>query len=202
MRIQFDIDLTDEDVSRLGTVLRDPVARDTGDRPKSIDDSLNDCAHAALREYIELFLARKVFMRIRDQREYRLLQLTAHAFNNHIPSEATVSELFQLTPAEAGSLLRSLRARYRFDMAIAIDATAKGILETLSFSKADEAYRVEIRDSTIIEHFRYMLQKEDATYSPPRKKEHTSGVWLFSREAANSLRRTYGLSMLIKDDER
>jgi hypothetical protein len=91
VRIQFDIDLTDEEVSRLNTSLGDAVARDTGNHTLSIHESLNNCAQAALREYVELFLGRKVFTRLRDQREYRLLQLIAHVFSNHIPSEATVS---------------------------------------------------------------------------------------------------------------
>jgi hypothetical protein len=39
-------------------------------------------------------------------------------------------------------------------------------------------------------------------YSPPQRKERTTGVWLFSRDAANVLRKRYGLPEFTQADEK
>jgi len=201
-KISFDLHLPDEDAQRLEEVLASALARDTGDKRLPLDRVLALCAEAGLAEYLELFLGRRIFTRMRDENEFRLLQLVRHLYANRIPSEGTVSELFQLTPSEARGLIRSLRARYRFDIADALEATAKRTLERLAFNKADSSYRVNIPEGTLVEHFRYLLEREGGTFPPPEKKERTTGVWLFSRESANVLRKRYGLPEFTEADEK
>jgi hypothetical protein len=201
-QIAFEVDLGKEEIQRLDQVLADAIARDTGDAKLALDEVLSLCGRAALEEYLELFLGRRMFTRMKDQNEWRLLLLVRFLYGNRIPSEGTVSELFQLTPSEARGLIRSLRARYRFDIADALQATAKSTLKRMAYDTSDGAYKVNIPDGTLVEHFRYTLEREGGGYSPPEKKDKTTGVWLFSRDAANLLRKRYGLPEFTQANEK
>jgi hypothetical protein len=156
-----------EEIQRLYQVLADAIVRDTGDPKLALDQVLSLCGRAALEEYLELFLGRRMFTRIKDHNEWRLLLLVRFLYGNRIPSEGTVSELFQLTPSEARGLIRSLRARYRFDIADALQATAENTLKRMAYDKSDGMYKVNIPDGTLVEHFRYIIEREGGGYSPP-----------------------------------
>ena len=72
----------------------------------------------------------------------------------------------------------------------------------MMYDKSDGAYKVNITDGTLVELFRYTLEREGGSYSPPEKKEKTTGVWLFSRDAANVLRKRYGLPEFTQAEEK
>lgn len=58
-----------------------------------LNNQLNTCATASLKEYLTMFRGQKVFKRGSDMLEYRLLLLIEHTFNGEIPDERTVSDL-------------------------------------------------------------------------------------------------------------
>jgi len=80
---------------------------------------------ASIREYIAMFLGQKVFKRGSDILEYRLLLMTEEAFDNLIPNENKVSNLFQTTLTESRALIRSIMAKYQHQLRVTIEASLK-----------------------------------------------------------------------------
>lgn len=71
---------------------------------------------AALDEYKEMFLGKRLPSRADEIRQHRLFHLIKHFFVGRLPSEAEVSSMFQLTHSRSRSLLRFVMTRFRYDL--------------------------------------------------------------------------------------
>jgi hypothetical protein len=79
-----------------------------------------------------MFLGQKVFRRGSDILEYRLFLLIEKALEGQIPDEQVVSNLFQTTPTESRSLIRSVMSKYQYQLRGAIEYSIRAILENAS----------------------------------------------------------------------
>jgi hypothetical protein len=128
-------------------------------------------ARAALGEYVEMYLGRRAFSRGSDMLEHRLALLTLHAFDKAIPTEAQVSQLFQTTLPASRSLIRATMSKYRFDLKIAAETSAKAILEKATFEKAAsekdrDAFVIEAKTANMVDLLNQRLVAEDASLTP------------------------------------
>ena len=114
MNINFNIELQNEEIDQLAGIL---VCTQ-----EELPTKIAPYAKAALEEYIKLFLGQKVFTRAADFREYRLFLLIQHVFDNEIPNEQKISDLFQTTTNQSRTLTRSIMSKYQYDLARAIES--------------------------------------------------------------------------------
>jgi hypothetical protein len=89
MPITIELGLADEERNQLGGILKCS--------PADLDATLESYAAAALEEYGRMFIGQRVFTRGADIQVYRLFLLIKGPFDNQIPDEQIVSDLFQTT---------------------------------------------------------------------------------------------------------
>jgi hypothetical protein len=77
--ISVSVELTAEEKKQLAAIL--------GTTASNLDAALKPFAKAALEEYVRMFLGQRVFTRGSDAREFRLLLLIKHAFDNRFPDD-------------------------------------------------------------------------------------------------------------------
>lgn len=121
MQITFNIDLSDPDQAALAMAI--------GCQPNELQQTLSRHALAALHEHVDCYLGRRASTRGNDILEYRLALLIRHTLSNKIPSDATVSRLFQTTLTASRTLIRNALAKYRLQLGDASALSAKAVLE-------------------------------------------------------------------------
>lgn len=80
MPISVSLELTDDEKTQLASIL--------GTTSDGLEEALAPYAQASLDEYVRMFLGQRVFTRGSDAREYRLLLLIKHAFDDRFPASA------------------------------------------------------------------------------------------------------------------
>ena len=134
-------------------------------------EKLNTVAAAAVEEYCRMILGQKVFNRATDLREYRLLLLIKTLYHNTIPNEQAVSALFQTTPAESKTLIRSTTSKYKYELKDAVAETLKDIIAEAEPADAkDNKHRVVIKSATQVDELNRILLLKDGTL-PKIKKD-------------------------------
>lgn len=117
----------------------------------------NYCA-AALVEYLDQFLGRALPTRYRDLQMLRLLHISLHANGGRLLAPDRVSDLFQLTHAEAKTLVRNTATRYRFEFEGKLMQVA---WETLVASGKQDGhgYKIEVRDAALLEFLHDLVRR-------------------------------------------
>ena len=108
MAITVDLPLNAEEKAQLAGILRCD--------PDALDAVLAPYAAAALEEYARMFIGQRVFTRGSDIHEYRLFLLIKQPLEGRIPDEQQVSDLFQTTATQSRSLIRSVLAKYQYEL--------------------------------------------------------------------------------------
>jgi hypothetical protein len=126
MKIAFDLPLTPDDAKKLSKALPG------GD---NLNDLLNRLALDATQEYLDLFLGRFVPSSLRELSEYRLFHLTTGSFQDRLPDEQTISDVFQITVGRARGLLNLVAARYRYELDKALWSSALVALDEATIDK-------------------------------------------------------------------
>lgn len=124
---------------------------------------LNLVAKASLSEYIDMILGKKAFTRGKDIMEYRLFLLTKYLYQEKIPIETDISSLFQLTPSESRTLVKSTISKYQYQIRSSVEATIKQILESAEGNNVD-GYQVIIYNATLKDEMNKSLSKSEGTY--------------------------------------
>lgn len=96
MPITIELGLADEERNQLAGILKCS--------PGELDATLEPYARSALEEYGRMFIGQRVFTRGADIQVYRLFLLIKGPFDNQIPDEQIVSDLFQTTANQSRSL--------------------------------------------------------------------------------------------------
>jgi hypothetical protein len=176
------LSLTNDERAQLATIL--------GCDADELDQSFAAYAKAAAEEYARMMLGQRVFTRGSDLREYRLLLLIKHAFGNRLPSDQTISDLFQTTQSESRSLSKSVAAKYQYDLAGARDATLK---KTLDAAQAEgEEWLLIINSRTILEQLNQDLAQMGAQLPPIRLKQNTVSTYVAAASSYAKLSERYG----------
>lgn len=115
--VRFKVDLNEEDEARIAAALRVGAA--------DLTATLEQLAAAALDEWLDHALARRIPARVKDGRELRLLHYTLRVNGGQLPSPDQIAGLFHLTSAEARTLYRNTRTRYAFEL-------TQGLVDALS----------------------------------------------------------------------
>ena len=112
--------------------------------------------------------------------EYRLLLLIETAFNGVIPDERAVSSLFQTTLAESRSLIRSVIAKYQYQLKSYVERTLSASLTSATRLDATQPYTAVINSQSVVDELNKSLADIDGNLSPVAKKRGSVSTFEFS----------------------
>jgi len=158
VKITFDIDISQPDQNSLIAAI--------GCDAKGLNATLNRHAKAALNEYLETYLGRRVFSRGSDFLEHRLALLIEHAMEQKIPNDAGISRLFQTTLSASRTLIRNALSKYRYQLQSAMNGSAKALLETVTWRADGGFYQAQVKAANLIELLNQRLVADDPTLKP------------------------------------
>jgi hypothetical protein len=147
----------------------------------NLNSSLELFAKASFEEYLRMFLGQKVFTRGSDMKEYRLLLLIKSVFNNQIPDEQKVCDLFQLTLSESRSLIRSVMSKYQYELKDAINVTLKNTI--INAQHVNNEYYIDIKTENLVRELNSILGSIDGNLSQVSKKIGTISTYVIKPSA-------------------
>lgn len=186
MAIQITLDYSEKQKKQLARILHCGI--------DVLDEKLEKYAEAALEEYTRMFLGQKVFTRGADFKEYRLFLLIKYAFDNEIPNEQDVVDLFQITPSQARTLLRTVMSKYQYELMDAIETSlekAFALAKPVDDEKPDGRKKLTINKANIIEAFNNLLRSIDGSLPPIRKKPSTGSTYIIPASSYNALKKHF-----------
>lgn len=152
-----------------------------------LNNRLNSCLGASINEYLTMFRGQKVFKRGSDMLEYRLLLLIETAFNGVIPDERTVSSLFQTTLTESRSLIRSVIAKYQYQLRTHVERTLSASLLSANRQNNTQDYTVVINSQNVVDELNKTLADIDGSLSPVSKKKGSVSTFEIPPSSYNRL---------------
>jgi hypothetical protein len=191
MDINIDIDLTGEEERQLSGILR--CDQD------ELNNNLEPFIAAAAEEYVRLFLGQKVFTRGSDFREYRLFLLIHYAFDNEIPDEQQICDLFQTTVNQARSLIRSVMSKYQYELAEAIKKSLCNVVLNARYSEENEVYLITVDNENIIDALNRMIGAIDGTLPPVTKRRSTVSTYKFPASSYERVANELGIRIEMKE---
>jgi hypothetical protein len=179
MKITFDYVMEKEE--------EDLLIKTLGCTSSDLAATLGLHARSALGEYVECYLGRKALTRGTDILEHRLVLLIQHAFENRIPGESKVSQLFQTTPAASRTLIRNVLAKYRNQLEMASTGSVKSVLESATWpGGGSTSYQVNAAPN-LVELLNQRLTMEDAKLKPISRTADSAGVFDIDRYTYDKL---------------
>jgi hypothetical protein len=182
MPITVSLDLTDDEREQLAGILGSAVS--------GLEEALAPFAGAALEEYSRMILGQRVFTRGSDAREFRLLLMIKHAFDNRFPDDQRISDLFQTTLSESRSLIKSVSAKYQYELSGAKEATLRAVLATAN-QQDDTTWLLSINSRTVVEQLNRDLVQLGSDLPPVRLKENTGSNYVVAASSFEELRQKY-----------
>jgi hypothetical protein len=182
MPISISLELTAAEQTQLAAIL--------GCEVEGLEDAMTPFAAAALEEYARMFLGQRVFTRGSDAREFRLLLLIKHAFDDRFPDDQRISDLFQTTLSESRSLIKSVSAKYQYELSGAKEATLKAVLGAAE--QRDDIWLLSVNSRTVVEQLNRDLVQLGSDLPPVRLKENTGSTYVVAASSFEKLREKYG----------
>lgn len=180
MQITFNIDLSDPDQAALAMAI--------GCQPNELQQTLSRHALAALHEHVDCYLGRRASTRGNDILEYRLALLIRHTLSNKIPSDATVSRLFQTTLTASRTLIRNALAKYRLQLGDASALSAKAVLEGVVWPGDNgDDYLASNPAANVLELLNQRLLVEDPTMKRILRVPESGGIYAINKYAYDKL---------------
>ena len=171
------MNLTDDEKSQLEATL--------GCSSAGLGTTLDRYAEAAREEYVRMVLGQRVFTRGQDLLEYRLLLLIQHVFGGQLPSEQQISAVFQTTVSQSRTLLRSILAKYRYELGQATAATIRTLLASARMDPDDsdvaddekKTRLLTINNANVVEEMNRRIVSIDPSLPPLVKQPRTGAVF-------------------------
>jgi hypothetical protein len=158
--------------------------------------TLDRYAEAAREEYVRMVLGQRVFTRGQDLLEYRLLLMVQHVFGGQLPSEQQISAVFQMTMSQSRTLLRSILAKYRYELGQATVTTIRRLLadarmdpDDSDVADDDEKTRLLTIDNTnVVEEMNRRIVSIDPSLPPLERQPRTGAVFKIKASSYHKLR--------------
>jgi hypothetical protein len=183
MAITVDLALGADEKAQLAGILHCEV--------NELDGVLTPYARAAVEEYTRMFIGQRVFTRGADIQEYRLFLLIKEPFENTIPDEQRVSDLFQTTASQSRSLVRSVMSKYQYELQEAINATLKQAIEDAEAEGDD--WTVTINSENIVDALNRVIGSIDGSLPQIEKKRGTVSNYVVRRSSYSRLCERFNL---------
>jgi hypothetical protein len=191
MRVMFDIEIAQPDEKALTAAFSCTAA--------DLETILGRHAKAALHEYVECYLGRRASSRGSDILEHRLALLVHHAFQDEIPNEARVSRLFQTTLSVSRTLIRNSLSKYRYQLEVAANASAKSLLEKVTWGGGGgKSYNAKVTAPNLIEVLNQRLLAEDPTLKPIARLPDSVGTYAIDQYSYDKLCEAFGANKVTR----
>jgi hypothetical protein len=179
------MDFTDAEKAQLAATF--------GCAPTALTAEVARYTAAAQEEYLRMILGQRVFTRGEDIRAYRLLLMIRHVFNNRLPSEQQVSALFQTTVTQSRTLLRSVLAKYQYELQDTIVATLKDVLAAARPDvNDDQAQRLDIDNTNVVEALNRRISSLDGSLSLVVKVQGTGAEYVITKSSFDKVLKSLG----------
>jgi len=162
-----------------------------GCEEQDYENMLSGFASAAFEEYSRMILGQKVYTRISDLKEYRLYLIIREVFENRIPDDQKISDLFQTTPTESKSLTRSIASKYQYELREAFKETLKEIVQNSTQENAKWVFTVN--SPTKVEELNRILMNIDGTLPQVKKRKGTVSQYEMENSSCMKLKEYFGL---------
>jgi hypothetical protein len=186
MPIRVNHGLRNDEAEKLAGIL--------GCERNQLDGILSSYASAALQEYIGMFLGQKVFTRGADIREYRLFLLIQHAFDNQLPDEQKICDLFQTTVSQSRALIRSVMSKYQYDLSAAIKTTITNTITGAAQPEEGGDYEFTVNSENVVEAMNRALASLDGTLPQVAKKKGTVTTYVLKPSSRDRLVQHYEMA--------
>ena len=150
-------------------------------------DSLNRIILAGLDEYKSMFLGMGLPSRADEIRQHRLFYLIKRYFINRLPSEAEVSSMFQLTQSQSRSLIRSVMARFRYELEDEIRNTLVEHVRRAELNNDMQEYRVVIHSDNVLDELNRIIGSIAPNLDQIKKVRNTSRTYAISEDSYDAL---------------
>jgi len=186
MRIEFELELSEDE--------QEALKRTIGtNEEEPLETTLRGHARAALQEYLDCYLGKRVSTRGSEILEQRLVLLTLHAFESKIPNETRVSQLFQTTITRSRTMIRNTLARYRSDLGEASQASARAVLEGAIWPGGNaSSYQARNPPSNIVELLNQRLLSADPALTRITRLANSSGIYEINKYSYDELCDAFG----------
>jgi hypothetical protein len=166
-----------------------------GCSPAELGATLDRYAEAAREEYVRMVLGQRVFTRGQDLLEYRLLLLIQHVFGGQLPSEQQISAVFQTTVSQSRTLLRSILAKYRYELGQATETTIRTLLAQARTDPDDSEVAddekktrlLTIDNANVVEEMNRRIVSIDPSLPPLVKQPSTGAVFKIKASSYTAL---------------
>jgi hypothetical protein len=192
MKVDVEIKLDQKESKQLAGII--------GVKANELDKGFQAFARAAVQEYAEMFLGKKVFTRGSDMREFRSFLLIRKAFRNKIPDEQTVCDLFQCSTTQARSLIRAVMSKYQYDLQEATEATLKETVRRVALDNAG-GLSVIINSENLVDALNRDLASIDGSLPQVTKKKNTVSTYELQNSSYQRLCKRYGIEPVPVDEQ-
>ena len=179
------IDLNNDEITQISGILKSSK--------KELPSKLMPYAKSALEEYLRMILGQKIFTRGSDFQEYRLFLLIKYVFNNEIPNEQSICDLFQTTVSQSRSLLRSVMSKYQYELDSAIHKSMKKIVELAEPSDENSFYTVMVDNENLIATLNRLQLSIQGDLETIRKVPNTVSKYKLSPSSYDALTKHFGI---------
>jgi|GEM_PF-416437 len=201
MNVNFNINLSEEETTLLAQIFQiepdNPPERPIGTKDAELEEKVSSISEAAGYEYIRMVLGQKIFTRGQDIKEYRLLLLIKYFFYGSIPDEQMITTLFQTTNTESKSLLRSVLAKYQYELRPSIEHTITNILRNDltpgENATEDVVFYVSNIPVNIIDEMNKTLSSINGALTQISKKRGSLNTFEIANSSCTSLKAYYGI---------
>lgn len=161
---------------------------------------LSAFASAAVTEYATMFLGQKAYRRGTDILEYRLFLLIKNAFGNRIPDEQRICALFQTTPSESRSLVRSVTSKFQYDLKPAIESSIKAHVANATQREKGGRWTAVINSQNLVEEMNQVLAGIDGGLPPVVRKRGSISTYEIAPSSYSRLCEHLGVEQKAKKD--
>jgi len=155
------------------------------------NDALCKVVLAGLDEYKSMFLGMGLPSRADEIRQHRLFYLIKRYFESRLPSEAEVSSMFQLTQSQSRSLIRSVMARFRYELGEEIRNTLVEHIHRAQFNQDAREYRIVIHSRNVLDELNRIIGGIAPNLDQIRKVRNMSRTYAVSEDSYEALRRHF-----------
>jgi len=149
-------------------------------------DALEKIAKAAFLEYCEMIIERGTPSKIDEIREARLFLLIKHFFQNRLPNETEVENLFHLG-SKSRALLQNTLHHYINRLTI-VQSSLLGYIKKAKLNEDTNNFELECNSPTIIQEMNNIVKQNWLTLEKITIKKGTSGIYVFAPDTFDKLK--------------
>jgi hypothetical protein len=150
--------------------------------------AINGVALAGLEEYRDMFLGDGMPMRADDIKQYRLLYLIKHHFENRIPNELEVSIMFQIPESRSRNLLRYVLSRFRHEVEQEILNTIENILFGVYQVQSSDNYQVYSGADNMVEEINRIIALAGEKFKLMSRVPNESHLYVLAPDSLEKIR--------------